>query len=170
MQRKQPQPKYRPFHVKPPPHNPHQISPRRDEGAKRRMTEFQPLQVITYEIWKVTDREREAIKNGRGACKFHDLRETGNKCANHAVNIGAKSWDIIPMIWLGMHDPKVYVKFYNREGHGMCTFGDTDHVTGRIRGKELFWWVELPQPHWLDLDKGVRDRTEGQAFHPENQI
>ena len=130
---------------------------------------YQALEVMDWCIRLVTDRERRAIHRGqRGAqCKWHELRDTGMKAAEHAHNIGAKSWDIIPMTWLGKEDPKVFIKFYNREGHGMCGFGGTEDVTGRVRGKKDFWFDDLPQPHWFDRERGVRDGSEGTNWHPE---
>jgi len=126
---------------------------------------YTSVSTIANVIRPVSYAERKAIHRGpRGAqCKWHEMRNTAMGAANHAKNICAKSWDIIPMIERGTKEPYVIIKFYNRSDFGMCSFGATEHVTGRMRGKKDYWFDDIPAPDCLDLVNGVK------SLNPEHE-
>ena len=120
----------------------------------------------------------------KASCKARDLTETAPRAAQCAKGVGAKSWDIMPATDNGIQDPLVIVKFYDRADFGLCTFPpedavgivNLDYATGEIRSRainggkpKMYWWDELPQPHWLDIENGVYDKTHGYEWTPELQ-
>lgn len=119
---------------------------------------YTSVRCIANIIRPVSYAERKAVHRGpRGAqCKWHEMKDTAIGAANHADEIGAKSWDIVPMIEKGTDEPYVIIKFYNRADFGMCTFGDLPYITGHMRGKRDYWFDDIPAPDCLDLVNGVK--------------
>lgn len=133
--------------------------------------------VIKWFIWDLFPSEKKAVHRGRrrAMCKAEDLKDTAMKAAQAARAYGAKSWDIIPLIQFGTLNPRVGIKLYNRENFGMCTFPPDNvkgkqalaFITGEACLKTHYWFDELPQPHHLDSERGVRDPSQGRDWHPE---
>jgi len=133
--------------------------------------------VIKWFIWELFASEKNAVHRGnrRAMCRAEDLKETAMKAERAAKEYGAKSWDIIPLIQFGVLNPRVGIKLYNREKFGMCTFSPDGtkgrealaYITGEARIKKHYWFDKLPQPYHLDLERGVRDPSQGRDWHPE---
>lgn len=140
---------------------------------------------IHAQIWPLSKKEQKAVLKGpKGAsCKAADLIDTAMRCVNCAIDVGAKSWDILPI-----EGPSgrclVWVKFYDRKDFGLCTFEPDDlfgasalkYINGELRSQRLrrdynkpkmYWWYKISAPHWLDLEAGEYDPTMGHNYTPE---
>ena len=95
-------------------------------------------------IFHPSDGELKRIRVGyKGAfCYEEELPDTTRRAARHAVNLGAGSWTIFPML----EDParRVLVEFYNWSETGIYNF-DRPFRSGK---KKFYWWFNAKLPEW----------------------